>query len=52
MVKKKVENIPNDDYLYRRLPPAWYVAEENRVSSAAFRGRDDASVYWEKHTTS
>lgn len=45
-----VESIPDDDRLFRRIPPVWYNKEEDRVTSAAFRD-PDMSVNWEKYIT-
>jgi len=46
----KTEYIPDDDDLYRRIPPDWYVEKEDRVSSAAFKDRE-TSVEWSKYCT-
>lgn len=47
---KPVEIIPDEDLLYRRIPPQHYVKEEDRVSSAAFRD-PNLSVDWSRHIT-
>ncbi|MEW6008169.1 MAG: hypothetical protein AB1629_00855 [Candidatus Omnitrophota bacterium] len=47
------ENIPDEHKLFRRIHPNQYIREEDRISSAAFRGKKnyDCSVNWEKYTT-
>lgn len=45
-----IEHIPDDDRLFRRIPPVWYNIDEDRVTSAAFRD-PDTSVNWEKYIT-
>ncbi len=44
------EHINDEDILFRRIPPWWYVKEEDRVASAAFKDLE-TSVYWQKYTT-
>lgn len=44
------EDIPDNDRLYRRIPPVWYNKEEDRVTSAAFKDLN-MSVNWEKYIT-
>ena len=56
-----VEVIPGDDQLFRNVPNRpkdFWVAEQNRPSSAAFKGKKDesdgrfrASLDWEKYKT-
>jgi hypothetical protein len=43
-------DISDEDDLYRRITPEWYVEKEDRVSSAAFT-HFEASVDWARHTT-
>ena len=51
--KRDIEYIPDEDSLYRRIPPVHYDKYTDKISSAAFRGGHDykASVDWEKYTT-
>jgi hypothetical protein len=44
------ENIPNEEYLYRRILSEWWVTAEKRISSLAFR-HYNTSVNWARHTT-
>lgn len=44
------KDINDEDDIYRRIPPDWYVEKEDRVSSAAFT-HYEASVNWALHTT-
>ena len=56
-----VESIPDDDRLFRNVPNKpedFWVAAQNRPSSAAFKGKKDesdrrfrTSVNWQKHKT-
>ena len=50
MEREQRELIPDEDLLYRRIPFSWYVKEENRIKSAAFKD-PEASVDWEKYIT-
>lgn len=43
------EYIPDNDMLYRRIPP-WHFKPDGSISSAAFNG-EKTSVDWEKYTT-
>lgn len=48
------EHIPDQDRLFRRIPPWHYIPEEDRMSSAAFGERKNEfsiSVNWEKYIT-
>lgn len=44
------EHINDEDYLYRRIIPEWYVEKDDRVASAAFTNFE-TSVDWALHTT-
>ncbi len=44
------KDISDEDDLYRRIPPEWYVEKEERISSAAFRHLE-TSVDWARYTT-
>lgn len=46
----KQEFINDEDDLYRRIPPLWYVEKEDRISSAAFKD-PKTSVNWAKYAT-
>ena len=45
------EEIPDEDYLYRRIHPNHYDPDADKISSAAFKGGPETSVDWAKHTT-
>ena len=45
------EEIPDDDYLYRRIHPDHYDSDADKISSAAYKGGYETSVDWSKHTT-
>ena len=46
----KQKYINDEDDLYRRIPPLWYVEKEDRISSAAFKD-PKTSVNWAKYTS-
>lgn len=47
----KQEYIPDQDLLFRRVPPCHYDKKDGSLKSSLFRGKKRCSVDWEKFTT-
>ncbi len=46
------QNIPSEDFLYKRVPPLHYNFDEDRVSAGAFKtSRLKQSVNWDKYSS-